>query len=303
MKSLIFDSDGNTVNELEIEDDITFINGRVHKGKKHYYKGIGINYDFHFVQSVNSDEYQILDKSDIFYLGYKVRKNKFVNKFGIFQEQYQPQFSDFIGGCGVKELSLIENESFKYSSVKLIKSKCIDKINKQYYFELDYTCHRRPFTKDSDLNHLKNLVDYMISDNWNFPWDKNSIEDISQYCLVTDVADLFKSENVSHKLGSTYSILYSLCKKNSSMYLSFLNKYGLNHTSSTDFVFNSIEILNQNGICTNKFIISDNKIDNFKHIVLNHLILGKNCGDCDILGFGDKVRQSYIHKAKLELNV
>lgn len=302
----IYDEIGNKCDEIEINDDLTYVNGRVYKGKQHYYKGIGLSYDFHFSLLKNKldiPKYIILEKSDIFYLGYKVRKKSFTNKIGIFQEQYQPHFSDFIGSCGVKELSIIENETFPYSSMKLIKSVCIDKKNKQYYFIVDYSCKRKKFSDQSNLIKLKELLDYMISENWNFIWDKNSIEDITENCLISDIGDIFQSSNLSHKLGSVYSLLYSLCKKDLITYLKFIYLYDLDHKSSIDIVFNAIEILKKNNVNTDIFFLDTTKIESYKNIVINHLITGKNCGDCDILGFGDIVRTEYLNRTKAQLNI
>ena len=38
----IYDTQGTEVNRLEIDDDLIHCGGRVWKGNKHYYKGLGI---------------------------------------------------------------------------------------------------------------------------------------------------------------------------------------------------------------------------------------------------------------------
>ena len=248
--------------------------------------------------------YNIINKSDIFYMGYRVEKKCFKNKKGIFQEHYQPQFSDFIGSCGIKELSLLENESFKYSSVKIIKSVCFDNNNKQYYFILDYICNRKRFSKYSDLSKLKKLIDYMINENWNFIWDKNSIQDITEECLVSDIADIFISSNIINKIGSVYSILYSLLKKDINQYLQFISLYNLKHNSHMDIVFNAIKILKYNNVKDiDNVFISDNSITNYKNIVLNYLVIGKNCADCNFENYGKLTKEKYIENAKRDLNM
>jgi hypothetical protein len=73
----IFDSNGNLINNIEINDELTYVNGRVCKGKKYFYKGTGISYNRHHVFSLdelNVEEYESIKKTDIFYLGYAVTK-------------------------------------------------------------------------------------------------------------------------------------------------------------------------------------------------------------------------------------
>ena len=50
----IYDADGNIKDALIINDEIDFsvVDGRVFKGTKCYYKGIGVPYSFHFIQMV-----------------------------------------------------------------------------------------------------------------------------------------------------------------------------------------------------------------------------------------------------------
>ena len=45
----IYDAQGQLVNQLEINDTLTFVNGRVSQGQELYYKGVGTPYQGHFV--------------------------------------------------------------------------------------------------------------------------------------------------------------------------------------------------------------------------------------------------------------
>ena len=145
----IYNVDGHKIGGLYINDDVEPpIDDRVSKGKNCWYKGAGINYNFHTIpaKSFRPDVYDFVMKSPIFYIGYQVSKKAFQGKFGIFQEKYQTMFSDFIGTCGVKELSIIENSMFfERSSVKLLESVNYDKINITAHFYLP-------------MNNLQNLL-------------------------------------------------------------------------------------------------------------------------------------------------
>lgn len=139
----IFDSNGNVIDKLAIDDVICNIDGRVSRGKNKFYKGIGNWYDHQYLDNDNKidDRYIIKSHSDVFYLGLKVVNINFVGKFGIFEEKYQPQFDDHIFSCGTRELSIIENSSFcKRSDV--VVEKVNKRNNNQYWFELQYKSKR-----------------------------------------------------------------------------------------------------------------------------------------------------------------
>ena len=131
----IYNQQGNKTNQIVINDDLTYVRGRVWKGSKHYYKGTGIPYKFHHILDVENDnDYEDIIKTDIFYMGYQVTKKVWKNKTGIFQSRYQPFFPDHIGGCSIKERTITDNSrAFKRSSVEIIDVINYDHINKQYY--------------------------------------------------------------------------------------------------------------------------------------------------------------------------
>ena len=98
------------VNQLEINDELTHCGGRVWKGKKYYYKGLGIPYTHHQLLEkdiIDEEDFDTIQNTNIFYLGYAVRRKYWKEKIGIFQERYQPFFPDFIGACSVKEKQLL----------------------------------------------------------------------------------------------------------------------------------------------------------------------------------------------------
>jgi hypothetical protein len=303
----IYDAQGIQVNQLNIDDDIQYVNGRVQKGKKCYYKGIGMPYSCHMMLKFDKLKYEVLKKTDIFYLGYQVVKKCFKNKTGIFQEKYQPFFSDFIGTCGVKEGTIVLNSTiFEFSSVDVIDYVLYDEENVQSYYMLDYKCGRHSYlTEGGEPSRLRELLDYMIQNDWNFLWDKGAISDVSKYGLVSDVADLFISKELSHKLGTVYSILYSLMKLNKNKYIEFLVANDMKHFDQRSIIFNSIELLWRNGIDVSELFKYNTMNQNYKHIVLNYLIVGKNCAycACDLYkDNGEKVKEQYVEMIEKQMS-
>lgn len=300
----IYDSSGSVIDQLTIDDDIQFLDGRVSKGTKCYYKGIGIPYEYQYLHgSYDKNEYEFIESPDIFYMGDLVSKNVFKGKFGIFQEKYQPQFEDFIGTCGVKELDIIGNSiEFERSSVKIIKSHLYDVENRQYYFEVDYSCKRVPYIENGTSKRLYELLEYMISENWNFIWDKNSITDVSCNGLVTDVGDVFRSSELKSKVGTIYSILYSLCYENRKKFRQFISYAKLKHEDGMDFVFNTIKLLERYGVDTSP-LKRDTHERTYINTVLNYLVIGKNCGHCSYVGLGDEISKKYVEQTKKQLGI
>lgn len=295
----IYNAIGIQVSELTIDDDIQYVNGRVQQGKKGYYKGIGVPYHYHTKLDFESSEYEVLQKTDIFYLGYQVVKKCFKDKTGIFQEPYQPFFSDFIGTCGVKEGTIVLNSTtFKKSSVDVLDYVLYDEENVQSYYLLDYKCNRKSYLTDGgNPVKLRELLDYMIQNDWNFLWDKGAIRDISPEGLVTDVADLFVSKSLIHKLGTVYSVLHSLMRLDFQKYNEFLNANNLGHYDLSSLIFNSIALLKLNDVDTSELMKYENYMHNYKHIVLNYLIVGKNCAycACDLYkDTGEKIKDQYV---------
>ncbi len=304
----IYDKDGKEVDKITIKDTIEPVNGRVSKGKKNYYKGLGVNYKCHVLPPLepqtNMYGYRVLQNPNVFYMGPLVSKNCFEGKYGIFQEKYQPQFTDFIGSCGVKELSIIENsEEFAKSSVEVVKSVNYDKKNGQYYFVLNYKCDRIKYLEKGDPMQLYALLEYMIKEDWNFIWDKTSIEDISYNGMVSDVADIFKSSSLMNKMGTIYSVLYSLGNISLTKYVEFNRIHNLDHKNQMSYTFNAAKLLTRFGVDTRPLYVSKDEKKNFENMVLEYIINGRNCGDCCYIELGDKIRDQYITQTKKQLGL
>jgi hypothetical protein len=92
------------------------------------------------------------------------------------------------------------------------------------------------------------LLGYMCDNNWNFPWDKSSISDITPSGKVNDVADIFQSVGLGHKIGSIYSVLYSMGNMNPGAYQQFCEQYILGHGSHAYYVTNALSILMRLGL-------------------------------------------------------
>jgi hypothetical protein len=302
----IYDSLGVQINELSIDDDIQHINGRVSKGNKCYYKGVGVPYRYHTMLEFD-DQYDVIQKTDIFYLGYQVVKKCFEGKTGIFQERFQPFFPDFIGTCSVKEGTIVLNSTiFERSSVEVLDYVLYDTENVQSYYMLDYKCGRQSYlTNDGNPVKLRELLDYMIQNNWNFLWDKGAISDVSPEGLVSDVADLFISNELSHRIGTVYCILHSLMKLNPEKYMEFLQANNLMHYDSRSLIFNAVEILHLNGVDVSELFAYDTINKNYKNIVMNYLIVGKNCAycACDLYkNNGEKIKDQYVEMIEKQMS-
>jgi hypothetical protein len=299
----VYDNQGKVINQLAVNDEIHFVGGRVSFGNKCYYKGLGLPYKSHFMTNFDTNEYDLIEKTDIFYLGSEVSKKCFQNKFGIFQEKYQPQFEDYIGSCGVKELDIIAHSvECEKSSVRVLKSHQYDIENNQYYFELEYKCNRIGYIQDGKPNKLYELLEYMMKENWNFIWDKNTITDISYNGLITDVGDIFQSSQLSAKLGTIYSVLYSLYHNDKEKFNAFIQYCGLEHVTPMDFIINSLQLMYTFRIDISEIIKNSDK-DTYINAVTNYLIVGKNCGDCSFIDLGNQIRDQYKENVRKQLNL
>ena len=305
----IYNAQGVQVDSFFIDDTLTYVNGRVSKGDKCYYKGAGVPYKQHHIITP-TDDYDVCYKCDVFYIGYAVSKKCFQDKTGVFMERHQNHFTDWIGACGEKEIQIVENLwelKFARTGIEVFGWHPINKDEGQYYLEVDYPTGRTPFVEKPNYQDLMSLMGYMLDDHWNFPWDKNSISDILTGGLVSDVADIFYSTSVHHKLGTIYSILYSLGRTDRILYEQFCKRHMLDYTREMCFVTNALAILMRHGINIEE-IMKDNMIDTYINAVQNYLIVGKNCGYCGIGScknrpdsnqtYGEDIQKEYVKRTK-----
>ena len=294
MDVLVYDSSGNPVSSIFVDDTIRYVDGRVSKGERFYYKGLGVPYKTHHHLNPSS-EYEVIRESGVFYLGKIVTKRCFVGKTGIFQELYQPFFPDFIGSCGNKEGTVVLNAmSFERSSIDVIDCVRYDIENDQYYYVVNYLCGRKKYLSFGCPLSLYQLLEYMIQEDWNFLWDKGSINDISFDGRVSDTADIFISKEVKHKLGTIYSVLYSLYRSDLKKYHQFCKTYNLRSNDLSDVIFNVVELLKRFGVLIE--LDTKDPQEQYKTLVKDYLLEGKNCAycSCDLYqDAGDTVKAHY----------
>jgi hypothetical protein len=223
----------------------------------------------------------------------------FVGKSGIFQVPYQPYFSDFIGSCGPKELKLLKNSrEFEKTGVEVVDYVEYDAANLQYYFTVKYSCNRKKFLPDGDIKRLLELVFFMVNADWNLPWDKSSISDISEDARVFDVADMFRSSHLVHKLGTVYSIFYSLAQLSKPKYLELLDCIGLDerYIDDTFTVLVALRFLTDAGFSYYDMIPPEIESDNNMlrwFMIGNVLAQGRNCAHQEFPEYGERVREQY----------
>ena len=86
---------------------------------------------------------------------------------------------------------------------------------------------------------------------------------------------------------------------NKGKYKEFLYINGLQHPDNLGdfwYIYNSICILNENGISTSELFPYSDRIDNYKYIVTNYLMDGRNTAYCSCFAYidqGDKVMEEY----------
>ena len=136
---MVYDVSGEVVDVVSVNDNLTHFQGRISKGSKGWYKGTGTPYFSHFSVKENIPDLVYGEHTNVPYLGFEVVNPSWTGKYGIFQERYQPFFSDFIGSCGVKEGIIVTNSiQFERSSADVHDYWLIDEENLQGYYLIDY---------------------------------------------------------------------------------------------------------------------------------------------------------------------
>ncbi len=261
-----------------------------------FYKGVGTVYQGHNIYTENEDE--LLEDKELkvdeiqcpcSYIGYKVLRKVWGDKVGIFKEPYQPQFTDYIGGCGKKEIKIIQNsKDFSLSSPEIIG--LIELMDDHKIYLINYKGGK---VNNLDPHHLFKLIEVMLAENWNFPWDKNSCADINSAGLVTDTADIFKSDSLIHRFGSIYSILYSM-KMN---YPEIVNTFEKGTSCSLELsripfsVIKLLERFNQDVSAIDLY--DEGSVYGYKFLMEEILTNGITCAHLEIPEFGEMAKQMY----------
>ena len=296
----VYNHNGCVINTIDLPEDVEFVSGRTSKSETCYYKGVGSKYKCH--ASITKTPYKKLGRNPVFYYGDDVQNTNWLGKFGIFQERFQPYFSDFIGSCGPKERS-IETKSvdFSYSAVRVLDRIDYDIENQQSYYKLEYTSPRDHFIDDGKTIDFINLMDCMLHEGWNFPWDKTSVRDINNQGKVTDVADIFHSHNPIHKFGTVYSVLYSTFQIAPLMYSKLLSQMGLKPSGIEGIPFVVLFAMGKLGFTVPMRQDLSDKESVYTHLIGNVLLRGRNCASVEDLDAGNEVMLQYVDRFRLTL--
>lgn len=294
----VYNTQGQVEYVLELPEDVQFVSGRTSRSDRLHYKGVGSRYVGHY--SITPAAYEKISESSVFYYGWNVKNRNWDSKFGIFNDKFQPYFSDYIGTCGNKELRIISNSSqFELSAVDVVDVIEHNSINKQYYFVLNYKSPRNKY--DGNATALINLLVYMVQSGWCFPWDKTSINDINNYGCVTDVADIFQSSDIKHLYGSVYSVFYSLYQMDNINYNKLLKTMNYSYMTLHYLPFVVMLFLKNCGkeVYIKQSIISQSQL--YTHLVGNVLLRGKNCAGVESEQKSDMVMLQYLDRFKQKL--
>ncbi|MCR5608466.1 MAG: hypothetical protein K6G26_05325 [Lachnospiraceae bacterium] len=273
----IYDCKGEKLDEIILKESIMPIPTKRggYSASGNYYKGAGIVYRNHLECDKNSNiQGEIIGKNRLVYENLIVCHPGIVGKFGIFTFRHQPMFSDYEGGCGLKEKKIVDNNSeFKYSAI----DEFIDIIPTGLENHNIY-CYRLKDFK-GNLDDTVNLIKYVLENDWNTAWDKNLWEDIESFGLVRDVADWYKGNDFKYKLGTVYALLHSLYAKDFSMYARLLLKIiGRYEFDKKRMLYISAEIVIKYCKCFKDTVYYNYlEQDNWFEILYKELVSGKAC--------------------------
>jgi hypothetical protein len=290
-KVMVIDKGLRIVTEVELSERVVWVGGRSGIGESGlWYKGIGTVYSYHYAKE-RDDKCVVVDRG--VYDSYVVQYRPWVNKFGIFQERMQWYFSEWIGGAGKREEKIIRNaDEFSFSAVRVVDVIQVMDMHNVYVLEMKggkRVCE--------DVGKIMRLLDMMLSSGWNFPWDKGAIRDINEEGLVTDVADLFRSDDVKHKFGTVYAMLYSMRVLLSDVAEEFGRRFKVS-LELKELPFTCLRVMKKLGQDISE--IWDGKIkwswDGYKSLVLDVLMEGVNCAGLEFSKYGEEVKKWYKRK-------
>lgn len=298
----IYNSLGEKLDEIILREKIMPIptkrGGFAESGN--YYKGAGIVYRNHLecdnkYAEKNNSQAQIIGRTGLVYENLVACYTELVGRFGIFTFKHQPIFSDYEGGCGIKEKKLeAHQKAFELNAIDEILNVIPTGIANHSIY-----CYRLKNLK-GNIKDTVNLIRYVLENDWNTAWDKNLWEDIECFGYVRDVADWFKSVEFKHKLGTMYALLNSLYRIDKRMYASLL----LEMLNYYDFdkkrvLFLSAEIVKK--YCTRfKDTEYDYNLDdeNWFERLYKNLVSGKSCCHLEDNMKWNWVREYYLNKTK-----
>lgn len=289
----IYDFNGNLVDKVTLPEKISYVSGRTSKSESGiFYKGAGVEYSGHCMLTHGMDDaprdFDNIQPSEVPYISFIGEKKAYKGKTGIFLEKYQPYFSDYIGGCGPKEENLVFTAKNLPSYVlgievldildtpipnhKIYKCECLSERNGNLPEPLD----------------LISLIMFIIQGSWYCPWDKNLIDDIDDKGRIRDPADWrFTSKpNFTKALGTLYSLIYSLFKKDLHIYRELIKLLGLENILDENDTINlqkvplicDLIIYRYNSdLVPSDVIFLDYNYNSYKHLFLDYIF---ECDPC-----------------------
>lgn len=169
-----------------------------------YYKGAGILYAGHLTDRLLPGMVKTGETACV-YQKYQVIYPSFYGRYGIFAFRHQPVFRDFEGGCGPKEQNLLwMQQHFYYSAIEgeVEVLPTADKNHQIYVYRLK--------EREGSYRDTIRLLEYVLTEDFSCPWDKNIWGDLYAYGHIRDLADWFVSGDGRHKLGTVYAFLSSV---------------------------------------------------------------------------------------------
>ena len=290
-KVQVIDRHLKCIEEVKLPERVYWVSGRSGIGESGlWYKGIGTSYSKHIALEPNKKD-TILSKSTVLYGGYEVQYKYWVNRFGIFNDRMQWYFSEWIGGAGKRESKIIENsQKFSKSAVKVVDVISVIGDHCVYVLEIE----GNKWSIDS-VDKVIEVLKTMLEEGWNFYWDKGSIRDMNANGLVTDVADLFYSEDIKHRFGTVYSVIYSMKQLNKALASEFEKRMNV-VLDVKNIPFACLKVMNEVG-CDVSGIYDKNTFEynweDYKRLILDVLMEGKNCAGGEFEEIGDKVKAMY----------
>lgn len=291
----IYNADGAVVDSIQLQESVKHVSGRTSIGKSGvYYKGVGATYHAHCV--LDPEGYPDARPADVFYYGHVVSNKAWAGRFGIFSERLQPYFSDMIGSCGPKELSIVEkSKAVPVSCVEVLGVHAIESLPDQYYIALRYGSKREPWTATGITRKLHDTLLSLATSGWSFPWDKAAIRDINADGTVTDVADMFHSSDPVHVFGSIYAVIYSLLKVAPARFRTFINHLGFQYVDDRSVPTMAMALMEEAGMDTSFAFPARarDEWDIYYHLAANCLMTGRNCAGVENIHAGETVADQY----------
>ena len=269
----VYDRNGKKLYEVKLPEKVTPLPYKRTAISENgvYYKGCGIVYRKHMTNQPESNM-RILEHSKIIYEKYVVSYINLAGRFGIFPFPHQPIFSDLEGACGKKELKLLENQGqFELSAIQEITAVIPTGIKSSNVY-----AYRLKSVKAEPMDII-NLIEYVLTENFNTAWDKNLWADIFCYQYVRDVADWFPSSSACHKLGTVFALLNSLYDSDIYLYTMLLREtIGVMNTEKIYIPYFSAQIVDKYCPGIFDFDIENDCVDTYVEL-LRLLFSGKAC--------------------------